>query len=130
MTTDIITAIEASGAEYIGIRHLADDEHYNIGDYCRNSYDWDYEFDRSTYDTDEPIELPGTCAYNTRIIAGWDDSEDIGKKLSKALVESNRYLGPSVIVAGDRAEYGADPGEIIIKDAIVIAIINNVPLAA
>ena len=40
MTKNIIDLIEASGAEYIGIRHLADDEHYNVGDYCRNSYDW------------------------------------------------------------------------------------------
>lgn len=64
MTKNIIDLIEASRAGYIGIRHLADDEHYNVGDYCRNSYDWDYELDRSTYDTEEPQELPGTCAYN------------------------------------------------------------------
>lgn len=58
MVKNIIDLIEASGAEYIGIRHLADDEHYNVGDYCRNSYDWDYEHDCSTYETDEPQELP------------------------------------------------------------------------
>ena len=75
--TELITAIETSGYEYIGIRHLAEDEHYSIGDICRDSYDWDCDMDCSTYDTDEPISLGGTCAYNTRIQAGWDEKEEI-----------------------------------------------------
>lgn len=123
MTKNIIDLIEASGAEYIGIRHLADDEHYNVGDYCRNSYDWNYEFDCSTYETEEPQELPGTCAYNTRIHSGWDDSEEIKSKLEKALNASKVYYGDIVIIGGDRVTYGNDEGEIIIEDAVVIATI-------
>lgn len=33
---------------YIGFRKPTDDESYNIGDQCRNSYDWDYEYDLSS----------------------------------------------------------------------------------
>ena len=121
MVKNIIDLIEASGAEYIGIRHLADDEHYNVGDYCRNSYDWDYEHDCSTYETDEPQELPGTCAYNTKIHSGWDEPDEIKSKLQKALNASKVYYGNIVIIGGDRVTYGNDEGEIIIEDAVVIA---------
>ncbi len=129
--TELITAIETSGYEYIGIRHLAEDEHYSIGDICRDSYDWDCDMDCSTYDTDEPISLGGTCAYNTRIQAGWDEKEEIIEKLTRALRESSCYYGQTVIIAGDKAEYGNDEGEIIISDAIVIEILEDeIKLAA
>lgn len=119
--TDIIKAIECCNYNYIGIRHLADDEHYQVGDYCRPSYDWDYEQDCSTFETENPIELPGTCAYNTGIVPNWDDPEEIAEKLEKAIEASGCYLGDLVIVAGDRMEYGNDAGEIIIANAVVIA---------
>ncbi|WP_024735311.1 hypothetical protein [Enterocloster asparagiformis] len=125
---DIIKAIEASGYNWIGIRHLADDENYQIGDYCRNSYDWNYEYDCSTYDTDEPQELPGTCAYNTKIDCSWDDPEKIAEKLAKAIENAN-YIGTPVIIGGDRAEYGNDEGEIIIADAVVIAYLDSITTA-
>lgn len=123
--TELIKAIETSGYEYIGIRHLADDEHYNIGDICRDSYDWDYDSDCSTYDTDEPISLGGSCAYNTGIRVGWDEPEEIIEKLTRALKESSCYYGQIVIIAGDSAKYGYDEGEIIIGNAKVIAIIGG-----
>lgn len=119
--TDIVKIIETCNYNYIGIRHLADDEHYQTGNYCRPSYGWDYDRDCSTYDTDEPIELSGTCAYNTGITPIWDDPEEISEKLEKAIAASGCYLGDMVIVAGDRIEYGNDAGEIIIADAVVIA---------
>lgn len=121
MTKEIIEAIENSKEAWIGIRHLADDENYEIGDYCRNSYDWDFENDQSTYNTDDPQELSGTCAYNTRIQIGWDEPEEIAEKLEKALKASACYMGEIVIISGNRAEYGNDDGEIIIKDATVLA---------
>lgn len=43
MNNSLISAIANCNYNYIGIRHLADDEHYQVGDCCRNSYDWDYE---------------------------------------------------------------------------------------
>lgn len=128
--TDIIKAINDSRLGWIGIRHLAEDEQYQIGEYCRNSYDWDYENDCSTYDTAEPQELPGTCAYNTGIQGEWDDLEEIKEKLEKALNASRGYYGDIVIIGGDRATYGNDEGEIIIADAVVIATLDNVTTIA
>ncbi|WP_367567234.1 hypothetical protein [Lacrimispora sp.] len=121
MTREIIEAIESCQNAWIGIRHLATDEVYQVGDYCRPSYDWNFENDCSTYETDEPQELPGTCAYKTGILIGWDEPEEIAEKLEKALEASNCYMGEIVIIAGNSAEYGNDNGEIIIKDAIVLA---------
>ncbi|WP_368270845.1 hypothetical protein [Enterocloster lavalensis] len=129
MMIDIIEAIESSGYSWIGIRHLSDDENYQIGDYCRNSYDWNYEYDCSTYETDEPQELPGTCAYNTQIMTGWDDPEEMEEKLERAIRNAN-YIGAPVIIGGNRAEYGNDEGEIIIADARVIAYLDNATTAS
>mgnify|MGYP007010770073 FL=1 len=123
MDNSLIRAIANCNYNYIGIRHLSDDEHYQVGDWCRNSYDWDYEQDCSTYETENPIELPGTCAYNTGIDPNWDEPEEIAEKLEKAIEASGCYLGDLVIVAGDRMEYGNDDHEIIIADAVVISIL-------
>lgn len=123
MDNSLIRAIANCNYNYIGIRHLSDDEHYQVGDWCRNSYDWDYEQDCSTYETENPIELPGTCAYNTGIDPNWDEPEEIAEKLEKAIEASGCYLGDLVIVAGDRMEYGNDDNEIIIADAVVISIL-------
>lgn len=122
MNNSLISAIANCNYNYIGIRHLADDEHYQIGDCCRNSYDWDYEQDCSTYETENPIELPGTCAYNTGIDPNWDEPEEIAEKLEKALANAN-YYGTTVIIAGDRIEYDNDEHEIIIAAAVVISIL-------
>lgn len=105
---EIINAINNCNYAYISIRHLAEDENYSMGDYCRNSYDWDYQNDCSTYDTDETADLGGTCAYNTKIQAGWDEPDDIAIKLERALATSSSYFGDIVIIAGDRIEYGND----------------------
>lgn len=121
---ELIKAIDESGYEYIGIRHLEDDEEYAVGDFLRNSYDWDYEYDCSSYDTDEPVELPGSCAYHTGIQAGWDDEEEIAEKLDKAIAGSSCYSGKAVIIGGNRSEWGNDDHEIIIEDAVVIAILD------
>lgn len=117
---DVINAIANCNYSYVGIRHLAKDESYSIGDYCRNSYDWDYEYDRSAYDTDDPIDLGGTCAYNTKIEPAYDDMQEIEEKLEKAMLEAN-YIGTPVLIAGNRATCGNDDGELIIVDAVVIA---------
>lgn len=117
---ELIRKINEEGYTWIGIRHLADDENYKVGDFCRNSYDWDYENDRSSYENDDPEELPGTCAYNTRINSGWDEDEEIEIKLKKAISGSACYSGKIAVIAGNYAEYGNDPEEIIIENAEVI----------
>lgn len=118
---DIIKAIKESNYHFFGIRHLADDENYEVDDLCRRSYDWNYEYDCSTYGTDEPQELPGTCAYSTGIDVAWDSDEEISEKLEKALLGSECYSGRPVIIAGDNYTYGNDEQEIIIENAVVIA---------
>lgn len=117
---EIIRKITEENYKWIGIRHLAEDENYTVGDFCRNSYDWDYENDCSSYDTENPIELDGTCAYDTRIDSNWDDEEEIEGKIIKAISESECYSGKIAVIAGNRAEYGNDPEEIIIENAEVI----------
>lgn len=121
---ELIKTIDESGYEYIGIRHLEDDEEYAVGDFLRNSYDWNYEYDCSSYHTDEPVELPGTCAYHTGIRTGWDDEEELAEKLDKAIFGSSCYSGKAVIIGGNRSEWGNDEHEIIIEDAVVIAILD------
>lgn len=130
MDSNLIRAITNSNYNYIGIRHLADDEHYQVGDWCRNSYDWDYDYDCSTYEVGNPVELPGTCAYNTNIIPNWDNPEEIAEKLENALADANCYYGTTVIIAGNRMEYGNDDHEIIIANAVVISLLADRHLAA
>lgn len=60
LTRELIKKINEKEKELsfgeIGIRSLAEDKQYSVGEYCRNSYDWDHEHDCSTYNTD-PVEL-------------------------------------------------------------------------
>jgi hypothetical protein len=114
-----VNKIIESGYEYIGIRWMADDESYSIGDTCRNSYDWDYENDISTYLTEDPIELNGACAINTDISIANDTEEEIQLKI-EYVINKFRYCGNVIIIGGNRMEYGADDNEIIIEDATVI----------
>ena len=123
MKKEIIEKIMNSNCGYIGIRHLADDEVYKIGDICRNSYDWDYENDCSSYGTDNEIELDGTCTVDTKIELEWDDMEEIEKKLEYAIELSEQYDGVIAIIGGNRIDYGADDNEIIIENATVIDLI-------
>lgn len=119
----LIEKINQEGYTFVGIRHLSNDESYKVGDFCRNSYDWDYENDRSSYDSEDPIELPGACAYNTGINSGWDEDDEIEEKILKAISESSCYYGKIAVIAGDYACYGNDQEEIIIRDAEVIYLV-------
>lgn len=114
-----ITNIINSNFNYIGVRWTCDDEQYDIGDCCRNSYDWDYDADCSSYDTDSPMELDGTCAVNTNVDLSWDDPDELEKKITLA-VKKHNYVGTIIIIGGDRATCGADEDEIIIENAVVI----------
>ena len=117
---ELAKIIKESNYEFIGIRHLADDEEYKVGDYCRNSYDWDCENDISSYNTENPIELNGSCAYNTEIDTFYDEIDEIIEKLEKSIKISKVYVGKMVIIGSDCSEYGCDDNEIILKDAKVL----------
>ena len=107
----------------IGIRGLTADENYKIGDYLRKSYQWDYENDISTYNTDNPEELSGACATNTNIDTYFDEDDEIIEKINNTINNFN-YIGKKVIIAGNSFEYGMDENEVIIEDAIVIDVIQ------
>lgn len=103
----------------IGLRICADDEHYEIGDTCRRSYEWDYENDCSTYNTDNPIKLSGTCA----VIIKTEDMTD-AQIIANAKEMARNYAGEqTIIIGGYDYEYGSDENEIIINQAEVLAVI-------
>lgn len=120
---EILKKVNEEGYSVVAIRHLADDEEYCIGDTCRNSYDWNFEEDHSAYEDEEPIELDGTCGL---WISGFEnlDDEDIEEAemlFNQAMKASSAYFGKTVIIAGDSYSYGSDENEVIIRDAVVIA---------
>lgn len=118
---ELINAIRNSGFTRFGVRHLCEDENYEIGDETRCFYDWDYEYDCSTYETDDPVELNGSCAYELSIDKEYDSDEEIEKMVKTALEESSCYNGDKIVLLGcDVAYYGNDDGEIVMMNAEVI----------
>lgn len=117
---EAVRTIINSNYEIFGIRHIASDESYKIGDCTRNSYDWDIENDVSSYETNSR-ELDGTSAYFTGIDT-LDDEEEIEKKLLIALEKSKVYSGTAILLGGDRYDWGNDDSEVIIEDAEVLYI--------
>lgn len=124
---------------YIGIRGTY--EELQIGETLGTSYLWNHEYDCSSYDTDEPIELGGVCAVDVLLngsnIEKYDwhyvDSkeeriemlEDLNDQINEAIeFAKNEYcFGNFYIVASEEStdEYlSDDPREIHLVDAIVI----------
>lgn len=117
----LIEIIRNSDCIDFGIRHLCKDENYNVGYKTRNSYDWDYVCDCSTYETDDPVELMGVCAYDTCIDSISDTDEQIIKKLEDAMNNSKCYDGTNVVLLGSGwCTYGRDTNEIIMPEATVL----------
>lgn len=117
---DLIKLIRGCEFTRFGIRHLSGDENYEIGDDVRNSYDWNYELNHSTYEDEEPVELDGSCAYELDIDSINDTDEEIQNKLNTALEESKCYFGDVVLLGSDWASYGKDKNEIIMQSAEVL----------
>lgn len=121
---EILKKVNNEGYGVVAIRHCAEDETYSVGDVCRNSFDWNYEEDHSTYEDDWQVELNGTCGLH---IVGFEnlDEEEIEEAtelFNKAMEKANVYSGQVVVIAGDSYDYGSDEDEVIIRDAEVIAI--------
>lgn len=111
-----------------GVRALADDEEYQVGDYCRDSYEWDLENDCSTYHTTGEI-ANGTCAtmIETEYFKTDDWETELAENIKKA-VEANkeRYGDKQVIVVSKQVNNDGmfDPGEIRLVNAKVIAVLD------
>lgn len=121
---EILNKANEKGCGCIAIRHCAEDETYSVGDMCRNSFDWNYELDHSTYEDEEQIELNGTCGLHVRGFENLDEEEieEATELFNKAMERANAYIGHVVVIAGNRFEYGNDEDEVIIRDAEVIAV--------
>lgn len=126
---NILETVKNEGAKVIAIRGLRYDENYAVGDWCRNSYDWNHELDQSSYDVDgEPIELPGTCGVDIWNFMYLNSNEvDEAKNLLREAIERAKYYGDdgrlAIIVGYNDHEYGEDENEIIIRNAQVIALV-------
>ena len=114
---------------YVGVRSLCEDEQYEIGDYCRESYEWDVEHDCSTYDLhgEDGLKAGGTCC---TVVATWNDYIDepaeLAERIEKAIQQNRVYGGPQVIIAGNRVNNDGmfDQDEIRIVNAKVIHIVE------
>lgn len=122
--TKLLDDIRNSKYSVVAIRHCCQDEHYQIGDFSRNSYEWNYELECSSYDTDNPIKMDGTCGYAMFELLDADDIETAEKILTNAVHNSSMYDGTEIaIIAGESYTYGNDENEVIIENAEVIGII-------
>ena len=122
-TSDLARTNVLAKYPYIGVRTLTPDEKYAVGDTCRDSYDWDPEWDRSTYDTDNPISLGGTCSIGIKWDRAWDDQDELETALNDAMKMSDAYEGERKVIIGGKSQRGGnDPVESIISDAEVLAV--------
>lgn len=115
---EIKTLIEDAEYDYVGLR--ADSRDYNIGDVVDNSHQLFQDADcggelveegpyAGFYDAGE---LDGACALKV----SEDNVEDV--------LEAVKAYGEKIyLVGGNSMEYGYDDGEIIIRDAEVIAVL-------
>lgn len=124
----IMKAVENECFDYFGIR-VDSGIRYNVGDIANNSHQlWqDPEYDEDgdlvcPYIEDgiyagfyDGGELDGTCVIKF-------DPED-EKSIKAAIKMINTYYGDNIhVLGGDYAESGNDMGEIIIRDAQVLAV--------
>lgn len=126
---DIIKAMNESDCEWFGLRY--DYHDYKIGDKCENSHQWWQDAENLTYYqtmTQEEIdslydeqmdcyddgELEGTCCL-----------EITENTIDKILEEIKMYKYDDkckcILIGGDGCQGGNDPGEVIIRNAIVLA---------
>lgn len=123
-TQKLLDTIKNNKYSVIAVRHCCQDEHYQLGDFCRNSYEWNYELECSSYDTENPIEFDGTCGYAVFDLLEAYNETIAEKILTDAIQNSSLYDGTEiVIIAGTSYTYGNDENEVIIEYAEVIGIV-------
>lgn len=104
--------------EVYGIR--TEDRQFTVGDTGLGcSRDWDHDIDDFSEDY-----LPGICA--TGIGYLWlDGGEDDINAIQEALNYNNGYIGDhQYLIAGELASDGEDPYEVILRNAVVLAVIR------
>jgi hypothetical protein len=109
-----IAAIQESDYTYFGLR--ADDEILAVGDACPASRVWD-----NGNPTDEMLD--GTSA--TRIALDGYNYDAIRTALGAAERANAPYhAAHHYVIAADSMEYGEDVDEVILRDAVVVAVID------
>lgn len=116
----------------VGVRVVCNDESYNVGDDCRDSYEWDLESEMTTYDLhgEEGMKAGGTCALSIEIqaFATNDWTYELALRIEEAIkISTNTYgEGQQVIIAGNSGlnnDGYFDKNEIRIRNAYVIAVL-------
>ncbi|MEO3947642.1 hypothetical protein [Gorillibacterium sp. CAU 1737] len=116
---------------HVGVRSLCVDETYAVGDDCRESYEWDFENDCSTFHTSGET-ADGTCV--TRIdTEGFnfyfpeeEDAAALAANIAKAVELNSGYInGPQAIIAGSssRTDGHFDDNEVRLINAHVIGLL-------
>ena len=110
----------------VGVRSLCEDEKYKVGDYARDSYEWDFEEDCSTFYTDSET-TDGTCATEI-VISDWlceEDAPNLAKQIEITVKENEMYGDNQVILVGEATSKDTqlDNKEVRIRNAKVIAIV-------
>lgn len=122
---EIAKEILESNYAAVGVRSVCADENYAIGEDCRESFDWDFEADCSTYHT-SGLTANGTCAthIDTQYFATEDQVTELAVRIEAIIKENSQYCGDQIIIAGNSVynDGSNDPGEIRIRNAFVIAI--------
>lgn len=110
---------EISKYNYLGIRGTCQDENYKIGDYARNSLDWDAENDCSS---ENALDGTSTIAIDNSWL---EDADDLITRIEDRIIDLACYHGHQVVLlGGNRGTDGTDDGEIVIGNAKVLAIIK------
>lgn len=103
----------------LGLRAIRPDEKYQVGDYARNSYDWDAENDCSSEE-----ELNGTCSISFDV--SWlEGAADLINRIEETISEVRKYYGDGIVLLGGWASSdGTDSGEQVIENAKVLAVLE------
>jgi len=123
----IAKKILENGNSVVGIRSLCDDESHQEGAELRESYEWDFENDCSTYSTTGET-AGGTCATFINTDDVWfngfdeEDVETLAEKLEVAFETNGTYAGVKAVIVGDRFTMDGvfDHGEVRIINAKVL----------
>lgn len=99
---------------------------------------WDFDFEKVGIRIQEPSFELGEIAH---VSHNWIDNDDTGEELNGIcvldissreaplvyddLIGGRAYFGDHVaLIGGDLDEYGQDPGEVVLKNAVVLYVIK------
>lgn len=111
-----------------GVRSICPDEQYEEGDYCRQSYEWDFENDISTFETTKELAR-GTCATNIDLNYFKSNNKPVELALRiQEMIDYNKSYGRGnqIVIVGNQCNNDAslDYNEIRIINARVAMIIK------